>query len=105
MAWRCSPPGPGTTSDSTFYELLAGCVIQALGLGAMLWPALSSKKLNPYPRIYSMVLAATNLVFMLASVPMYLWVSAGWGPAFAWVGAVAQALVLLQLTDEFVTYR
>lgn len=102
MAWRCSPPGPGTTGDSTFYELLTGLVIQALGLGAMLWPALSSKKLDPYPRMYSVVLAAASVVFMLASVPMYLWVSVGWGPAFSWVGAVAQTLVLLQLTDGFV---
>jgi hypothetical protein len=91
-----------STGDLTFYELLTGFVIQALGLGAMLWPALSSKKLGPYSRMYSVVLAAANVVFMLASVPMYLWVSVGWGPAFSWVGAVAQALVLLQLTDGFV---
>jgi hypothetical protein len=80
---------------------LTGFVIQAPGLGTMLWPALSSKKLDPYRRMYSVVLAAANVTFILGSMPMYLRVSVGWGPAFSWVGSVAQALILLQLTDGF----
>ncbi|RYP03651.1 hypothetical protein DL765_010436 [Monosporascus sp. GIB2] len=100
LAWRSSPPQIGTTDDSTFYELLTGIAIQALGLGTVLWPALSSTKLEPYPRMYSVVLAVASAVCMAASVPMYLWVSAGWGPVFSFIGAVAQAFMLLQLTDS-----
>ncbi|KAK3326661.1 hypothetical protein B0H66DRAFT_617781 [Apodospora peruviana] len=95
LAWRCSPPQAGTTSDPTFYELLTGFALQAVGLGTTIWPALSSTKLASIPQKYTIALAVASAICMAASAPMYFLVSSGWGPPLLFFGAVAQAFINL----------
>ncbi|KAI9149936.1 Leptomycin B resistance protein pmd1 [Paramyrothecium foliicola] len=101
MAWQRSPTEVGSLVDSDFYELLTSFAMQTLSLGTMLWPGLPGTKLAPLPQIYSKVLAVVSIASTAASVPMYLWVSSGWGPVFSFFGSVAQAFILLQVMYGF----
>jgi hypothetical protein len=36
---------------------------------------------------------------MVASMPLYFWVSSGWGPLLIFFGAVGQAFIILQIVE------
>ncbi|KAJ6440774.1 key lime pathogenicity protein [Purpureocillium lavendulum] len=100
-----SPPGPGTTTDSDFWQLVAGSAMQALSLATLLWPGASAaaqgnKVLLPrLSGVYTWLLAATSAGSLPMSIVLYLLVSARWSVAASFAGNAAQALILLQLVN------
>jgi hypothetical protein len=101
VGYACSygPHEPGTTSDSDFWQLVAGSVMQCLSLATLLWPAVVQRKIPRHSGIYIWLLAITSAIAVPTSIVFYSFVSARWSIVVAFAGNAAQVLILLQLMN------
>ncbi|KAH7010328.1 hypothetical protein EDB80DRAFT_839617 [Ilyonectria destructans] len=93
------PPEPGTTTDSDFWQLVAGSIMQSLSLATLLWPGVIQSKLPRLSGIYTWLLASTSAIAVPASIIFFLFVSARWSIVVSFAGNVAQVLTLHQLMN------
>ncbi|KAL2201939.1 hypothetical protein CC79DRAFT_1338617 [Sarocladium strictum] len=92
-----SPPEPGTTTDSDFWQLVAGSVMQYLSLATLLWPGVVQSKLPRLSGVYTWLLASISAIAVLTSIVLFRFVSSRWSIVVSFAGNAAQVLILLQL--------
>lgn len=106
-AWRSyqlTPTGPGPREDANFYNLLASAVLQVLGLavqmfGPLGWPSLFRRAAvaTGDTAVVVWVFVALTLICTIASIPIFLWLSAQWSGMIAFAGQSILGLVQLLL--------
>ncbi|KAH7322672.1 hypothetical protein B0I35DRAFT_185797 [Stachybotrys elegans] len=101
IGWACfyCPPEPGATTDSDFWQLVAGSVMQSLSLATLLWPSDVRCRLPRLPGIYTWLLTVTSAIAVPACIVIYLFVSARWSIVVSFAGNAAQVLILLQFMN------
>ncbi|KAI8633516.1 hypothetical protein F5Y19DRAFT_413953 [Xylariaceae sp. FL1651] len=97
LAWTHSDPNVGTVADANFYQLIAGSILQVLGLGTTLYPTLFHSKLSRPSWFLTWFLAAISLIFTILSIPLYVLLPTAWSTVIAFAGTAAQPLILLQI--------
>ncbi|KAI3317225.1 hypothetical protein HD806DRAFT_515805 [Xylariaceae sp. AK1471] len=97
LAWIHSDPNVGTVGDANFYQLVAGSVVQLLGLGTMIYPTVFHSRLARTPWFWTWFLATVSLTCTVLSIPFYVLFPTAWSMVIAFTGTVAQPLILLQI--------
>lgn len=100
MAFTRAHPTPGTFEDAEFYQQLSNSLMQLLGLATLVWPTVFQARLAQHPWIFTWLLAGVSAICSVVAVSLYVLAPAGWSGVIAFGGAVAQALVTLQLIRE-----
>lgn len=102
MAYVNTANGPGSWNDNDFWGLLAGVILQILGLGAqilgpLVLPGSLQIRLHPETQVLVYIFAAFAFACTLASVLLYGTVSAPWSGVLAFTGQATMGFVQLML--------
>lgn len=100
MAWTHAMPQVGTHTDAEFYQQLSGSSMQLLSLATLIWPTIFSTRLARLNWTFAWCLAGASATCSVAAVPLYIVAPTAWSAVVAFGGAVAQALVVLQLVHS-----
>jgi uncharacterized membrane protein len=101
LAWIHSANGsPGAHADSAFYQTITSSVLQLLSILTFVWPTMRESRLSRTNRYWIRVLAGISAVCAILSVPLYLYLPTIWSFVLAFVGAIAQAIVQLQVINS-----
>jgi hypothetical protein len=87
----------GTIGDANFYQLVAGSIVQLLGLGTMIYPTVFHSKQDGPSWFWTWVLATISLICTVLSIPFYILFPTAWSMVVSFAGTVAQPLILLQI--------
>lgn len=97
LAWICSDQQKGTPNDPDFYQLIAGSILQVLGLATLVYPTIFHIRLARYSWLLIWILVAISAACTLSSIALYLLVPTAWSMVAAFSGVVAQLLIMLQI--------
>lgn len=102
MAYITTTNGPGSWNDNNFWGLLAGVILQVLGLGAQILGPLAlpnslQTRLQQETQVLVWIFAAFTFVCTLVSVILYGTVSAPWSGVLAFAGQAMMGFVQLML--------
>ncbi|EHK22177.1 uncharacterized protein TRIVIDRAFT_221460 [Trichoderma virens Gv29-8] len=101
LAWTHGTTVRGTSGDSDFYQAIAGSLLQMLGIVTFIWPTLSHPRLSLLSWFWIWIAAGFSVLCALSSVLLYLYLpSTTWSFIIAFSGAVAQAVVQLQVINS-----
>lgn len=99
LAWSHGSRQPGNSTDADFFQSIAGSLLQLLGLLTFIWPTLSHPRLVGHSWWYTWILAVSSAICAVLCIPLYLVVPSTWSFAVGFTGAIAQAVVQLQVIN------
>ena len=97
LAWKHGSSESGSTTNPDFYQVVAGSIMQLLGLLTFIWPTLSHPRLSQLAWFWIWILAAFSALCAMLSIPLFLAVSSTWSFVIAFAGVLGQAIVQLQV--------
>ncbi|OIW34678.1 hypothetical protein CONLIGDRAFT_675643 [Coniochaeta ligniaria NRRL 30616] len=102
MGYINTANGPGSWNDNSFWGLLAGVILQILGLGAQIlgplaFPGSLQTRLQQETQVLVWIFAALTSICTVASVILYVTVSAPWSGFCAFAGQAMMGFVQLML--------
>ncbi len=102
MAYIHTTNGPGSWNDNDFWGLLAGVVLQILGLGVqilgpLVLPSSLQTRLHQETQVLVWIFAAFTFICTLAGVILYGTVSAPWSGVLAFAAQAMMSFVQLLL--------
>jgi hypothetical protein len=100
LAWRHGGTERGTVTDSDFYQAITGSILQLLGLLTLIWPTLGHSRLSSVDWYWIWLLAGFSALCAPITVFLYLFLSTNWSFVVAFTGAVAQAIIQLQVINS-----
>lgn len=95
-AWQYSPREPGSTTDSDYWFLIQGSLMQGVGLMTIILPLAAKGALRFRPWFWMWMLIFISTACAIVSVVLYDRVPTEWSATIAFLGSAAQAFVTLQ---------